>query len=90
MLVYLGGRTFCDTKLKTTKCFRQLPTPNSPRRHEEPDSDFVYDPELPWGSPVPRRHTRSMGTPPPDNEPVDEPVDVDEPPDMKPKKPKWK
>ena len=24
----------------------------------------VYDPELPWGSPVPCRYTRSMGTPP--------------------------
>ena len=33
--------------------------------HEERDSDFVYDAESPWGSPVPCRHTRSMGTPPP-------------------------
>ena len=40
----------------------QLPTPSE---GEEPDSDFVYDPEYPWGSPVPCRHTRSMGTPPP-------------------------
>ena len=61
VLVYLGGGTFCDTKPKVGKCFRQLPTP---MECEEPDSDFVYDLGSPWGSPVPCRHTRSMGTPP--------------------------
>ena len=40
-------------------------SPNLPKEHEEPDIDFVYDLESPWGSPVPCRHTRSMGTPPP-------------------------
>ena len=60
--MYLGEGTFCDTKSKVGKCFRQLPTPTE---CEESDSDFVYDPESPWGSPVPCRHTRSMGTPPP-------------------------
>ena len=60
--MYLGGGTFHDTKSKVGKCFRQLPTPTE---CEESESDFVYDPESPWGSPVPCRHTRSMGTPPP-------------------------
>ena len=46
VLVYLGGGTFHDTKSKVGKCFRQLPTP---MEHEESDSDFVYDPESPWG-----------------------------------------
>ena len=32
-------------------------------------ADFVDDPESPWGSPVPHRHTRSMGTPPPQPSP---------------------
>ena len=62
VLVYLGGGTFHDTKSKVGKCFRQLPTP---MECEESDSDFVYDLESPWGSPVPHRHTRSMGTPSP-------------------------
>ena len=63
VLVYLGGGTFCDTILKSAKpCFLV----GKPSTSQEPvDSDCVYDPESPFGSPVPRRHTRSMGTPPP-------------------------
>ena len=50
---------------------------------EESDSDFVYNPESPWGSPVPLMHTRSMGSPPPpDDSDSDGPVDVPNP--------KWK
>ena len=86
-IVYLGGGTFHDTKPKNAKCYGQLPTPNLPREHEEPDSDFVYDPESPWGSPVPHRHTRSMGTPPPQPSPLGasgsstEPAESSESPD---------
>ena len=85
VLVYWGGGegTYCDTKLKSAKPCRLVGTPRPPTSRQEPDSDFVYEPELPWGSPVPCRHTRSIGTPPlPDDsdEPVDEPVDI----------PKWK
>ena len=85
VLVYLGGGTFHDTKSKVGKCFRQLPTP---MECEEPDSEFVYNPESPWGSPVPRRHTRSMGTPPPQLSPlgaVESLAESSEPEDTPPK-----
>ena len=58
-------------------------TPRPSTSRQESDSDFVYEPESPWGSPVPREHTRSMGTPP-------LPDDSDEPVDEPKGKPKWK
>ena len=63
VLVYLWGGTFHDTILKSAKpCFLV----GKPSTSQEPvDSDYVYDPKSPFGSPVPCRHTRSMGTPPP-------------------------
>ena len=85
VLVYLGEGTFRDTKPKVGKCFRQLPTP---MECEEPDSDFVYDLESPWGSPVPCRHTRSMGIPPPQLSPsgaVESSTESSEPDAPKPK-----
>ena len=62
VLVYLGGGTFHYTILKSAKpCFQV----GKPSTSQEPvDSDYVYNPESPFGSPVPCRHTRSMGTPP--------------------------
>ena len=72
--MYLGEGTFRDTKPKVSKCFRQLPTPT--------------DPESPWGSPVPRRHTRSMGTSPPQLSPsgaVGSSTESSEPDTPKPK-----
>ena len=65
VLVYLGGGdTYYDTKLKSAKPCRLVGTPRLLTSRQESDSDFVYEPELPWGSPVPHKHTRSMGTPP--------------------------
>ena len=83
--MYLGGGTFRDTKSKVGKCFRQLATPTE---CEESDSDFVYDPESPWGSYVPHRHTRSMGTPPPQLSPSgagEHFAELSEPADIPPK-----
>ena len=63
VLVYLGGGTFRDTILKSAKpCF---PVGKLSTSQEPVDSDYVYDPESPFGSPVPHRHTRTMGTLPP-------------------------
>ena len=99
VLVYLGGGgTFHDTILKSAKpCFPV----RKPSTSQEPvDSDYVYDPESPFGSPVPLRHTRSMGTPPPwpsklgasgsSTEPAESSDSLDEPDDipLPPSKPK--
>ena len=63
VLVYLGAGTFRDTIFKSAEpCFLV----GKPSTSQEPvDSDYVYNPESPFGSPVPCRHTRSMGIPPP-------------------------
>ena len=98
VLVYLGGGTFHDTILQSAKpCFlvRKLSTSQEPV-----DSDYVYNPESPFGSPVPCKHTRSMGTPPPSpsksgalgssTEPAESSDSLDEPDDIPllPPKPK--
>ena len=79
VLVYWGGGgNYCDTKLKSAKPCRPMGTPKpltSRKNTRQEDSDFMYEPESSWGSPVPHRHTRSMGTPPPPDD-SDQPVDI--------------
>ena len=98
VLVYLGGGTFRDTLLISAKpCFPV----GKPSTSQEPiDSDYVYDPESPFRSPVQCRFTRSMGTPPPSpsklgalgssTEPAESSDSPDEPDDfpLPPPKPK--
>ena len=64
--------------LNLAKPCRPMGTPRPSTSRQEPDSDFVYEPESPLGSSRLGRHTRSMGSaPPPDQpaEPLHEPVD---------------